>query len=143
MMQAQQGVLALYQILVHNGQLLDDGTALASYGVAAGSTVHQTTRLRGGKPVKVKIVTNHLPCGQEVTIDLDSKATKTEIKRKLESATGVPAAHQKVMLSGINQIVMGDTRWAGQSVVRAADCPARRPGRVLLVLPANFCRLCT
>jgi len=55
-------------------------------------------------------MTNHLPCGQEVTIDLEPSAGKAEIKRKLEAATGVPAEHQKVMLSGINQIVMGDKR---------------------------------
>lgn len=90
----------------------------------------------------MKIVTNHLACGQEVTIDLEPTATKQvcscmlrlcnshlhpranaacssgiilsvrlqEIKQKLEAATGVPALHQKVMLSGINQIVMGDKR---------------------------------
>lgn len=33
-----------------------------------------------------------------------------EIKQKLEAATGVPAQHQKIMLSGISQIVMGDKR---------------------------------
>lgn len=33
-----------------------------------------------------------------------------QIRAKLEAVTGVPAEHQKVMLSGINQIVMGDKR---------------------------------
>lgn len=84
---------------------------LAECGLGAGCTVHQTGRLLGGKPVKVKIITNHLSCGQEVIIDLDPNAGKAEIKRKLETATGVPASQQKVMLSGINQIVMGDRRW--------------------------------
>ena len=45
-----------------------------------------------------------------MTIDLDAGAGKDEIRAKLASATGVPAEHQKVMLSGINQIVMGDKR---------------------------------
>ena len=36
---------------------------------------------------------------------------QTQIRAKLEAVTGVPAEHQKVMLSGINQIVMGDKRW--------------------------------
>ncbi|PRW58940.1 serine threonine- kinase Nek1 isoform X5 [Chlorella sorokiniana] len=62
------------------------------------------------KLAQVKILTNHLPCGQEVTIDLEPSATKAEIRSKLEAVTGVPAEHQKVMLSGINQIVMGDKR---------------------------------
>lgn len=215
-------------MLLYAGHLLDDGAALASCGLSAGSTVHQTSRLRGGKPVKVskavcmvcnlcnpdcsasrhphsyppmlrrprtcqpnisrptkapaspphqttclaaprcapqvKILTNHLPCGQEVTVDLEPGATKAEvsshsctactaehalstvpstvrhavepgwpkqftgtpatlshlmgemqIRAKLEAVTGVPAEHQKVMLSGINQIVMGDKRWVAGS----------------------------
>ena len=61
----------------------------------------------------MKILTNHLPCGQEVSIDLEAAARKAEIKAKLQEATGVPAAHQKLLLSGINQIVMGDKRWVG------------------------------
>lgn len=60
--------------------------------------------------MKVKIITNHLPCGQEVTVDLEVDAGKDEIKEKLEAATGVPVASQKLMLSGVNQIVMGDRR---------------------------------
>jgi ribosomal protein L23 len=60
--------------------------------------------------VKVKIITNHLPCGQEVTIDIEVNASKDEIKEKLEAVTGVPVASQKLMLSGVNQIVMGDRR---------------------------------
>lgn len=70
-----------------------------------------TGRLLGGKPVKVKMMTNHLPCGSHVTIDIEEDASKDEIKMKLAEATGVPVEHQKVMLSGINQIVMGDKRW--------------------------------
>jgi ribosomal protein L23 len=58
------------------------------------------------------MMTPHLPCGPEVTIDIESNATKDEIKQKLAAATGVPVEHQKVMLSGINQIVMGDKRYA-------------------------------
>ena len=60
--------------------------------------------------LQVKMMTGHLACGHEVTIDLEPNATKEEIKAKLVAVTGVPAEHQKVMLSGINQIVMGDKR---------------------------------
>ncbi|KAL4425755.1 hypothetical protein ABPG75_009771 [Micractinium tetrahymenae] len=112
-LQAKDGMPACHQTLVHAGKLLEDCALLGAYGLEAGCTLHQGSRLRGGQPVKVKIITNHLPCGQEVTIDLEPSATKQasdEIKRKLEAATGVPALHQKVMLSGINQIVMGDKR---------------------------------
>jgi hypothetical protein len=95
---------------VYQGRLLEDTDSLAGCSLEAGCTVHQTSRLPGGKPVKVKIITNHLPCGQEVTIDVEPGVGKLDIKRKLEAVTGVPAAQQKVMLSGINQIVMGDRR---------------------------------
>lgn len=57
------------------------------------------------------MMTDHLPCGSEVTIDIEASASKDEIRGKLEAATGVPAAQQKVMLSSIGQIVMGDKRW--------------------------------
>lgn len=61
-------------------------------------------------PAQVKIITNHLPCGNEVTIDIEADASKDEIKAKLADLTGVPVEHQKIMLSGINQICMGDKR---------------------------------
>ena len=48
-----------------------------------------------------------------MTVDLEPSASKDEIKAKLEAATGVPQEHQKLLLSGINQIVMGDKRWGG------------------------------
>lgn len=67
-------------------------------------------RVRGGKMVKVKMMTQHLDCGSEVTIDIAENASKDEIKMKLSEKTGVPFEHIKVMLSGINQIVMGDKR---------------------------------
>lgn len=109
-MQAAEGVPVEDQILHGSRRGLDGACTLQSAGLEAGSTLHLTSRLRGGKPVKVKMMTNHLPCGSEVTIDIESSATKDEIKAKLETATGVPREHQKVMLSGINQIVMGDKR---------------------------------
>jgi hypothetical protein len=34
-----------------------------------------------------------------------------EVKRQLYLATGVPVKEQHVMLSAINQLVMGDKRW--------------------------------
>ena len=60
--------------------------------------------------LQVKIITPHLSCGPEVTIDIEASSLQDEIKQKLVEATGVPFEHQKVMLSGINQIVMGDKR---------------------------------
>lgn len=79
-------------------------------GIHDQCSIHVACRMQGGKPVKVKMMTNHLPCGPEVTIDIDENASKDEIKMKLAEKTGVPIEHQKVMLSGINQIVMGDKR---------------------------------
>ena len=108
--QGKEGIPAAHQVLVHGTRQLHPGTSLREAGVGGGATLHLTSRLRGGKPVKVKMMTNHLACGPEVTIDIEPSASKDEIKAKLEAATGVPAAQQKVMLSGINQIVMGDKR---------------------------------
>lgn len=90
--------------------LTNDAATLAAAGLAPGAALALAARLRGGKPVVVKMLTDHLPCGSEVTIDINPDARKAEIKAKLEAATGVPAAAQRVLLSGINQIVMGDKR---------------------------------
>ncbi len=100
------------QVLSAASRPLADGAAtLAAAGLGPGAALALAARLRGGKPVVVKMLTDHLPCGSEVTIDIGPDARKAEIKAKLEAATGVPAAAQKVVLSGINQIVMGDKRW--------------------------------
>lgn len=89
----------------------DDALLMVSGGTADMlTTVTVSQRVRGGKQVPVKMMTNHLPCGSQVTIDIDENASKDEIKLKLQEATGVPFEHIKVMLSGINQIVMGDKR---------------------------------
>ena len=111
-LQASELIPIEEQVLVCGATLLrDDGQTLRQAGVVPLSTLRLSSRLLGGKPVKVKLMTAHLPCGPEVTIDLEANATKDEIKQKLAAATGVPVEHQKVMLSGINQIVMGDKRW--------------------------------
>jgi hypothetical protein len=111
--QEKEGVPAVDQVLIYGSKVLEGGaTSLHTAGIEHHSTIHVSCRLRGGKPVKVKMMTPHLPCGPEVTIDIESNATKDEIKQKLAAATGVPVEHQKVMLSGINQIVMGDKRYA-------------------------------
>jgi hypothetical protein len=109
-LQVKSGLPCSYQILTHSGRILDDISTLVEAGIGPHSTVTCTSRLLGGKPTKVKLMTSHLPCGGEVTIDIEKDASKEEIKAKLEVATGVPVEHQKVMLSGINQIVMGDKR---------------------------------
>lgn len=43
-----------HQTLVHAGKLLEDSFELKAYGLEAGCTLHQGSRLRGGKPVKVR-----------------------------------------------------------------------------------------
>ena len=52
--QAADGIPAQHQVLVHGGRLLEDGASLGACGLGHGSTVHQTARLLGGKPVKVR-----------------------------------------------------------------------------------------
>lgn len=60
--------------------------------------------------VQVQLLPTGLPCGSEVTLDLEPDSPLLEVKRQLQLATGLPVEHQKVMLSGINQLVMGDKR---------------------------------
>ena len=113
------------QVLVNGSVLLDvadedaslssvlslDATLSARLaGSASIPKITASRRVCGGKLVKVKMMTDHLPCGSEVQIDIDEHASKDEIKMKLSEKTGVPFEHVKVMLSGINQIVMGDKR---------------------------------
>lgn len=119
MPQGAHGLEVDSQLLVLGSKMIhaDDDLELMSIdGIHDHSSIHVLSRVRGGKPVKVKMMTNHLPCGSEVTIDIDEGATKDEIKMKLVEKTGVPFEHQKVMLSGINQIVMGDKRYVFPSV---------------------------
>lgn len=46
----------------------------------------------------------------EVTIHLTDKAGLLDIKRQLEPLTGIPAAHQKVLLASIADIAVADKR---------------------------------
>lgn len=62
--------------------------------------------------LQVQLLPQGLPCGSEVTLDLQPDTPLLEVKRQLALATGVPMRQQHVMLSGINQLVMGDKRWA-------------------------------
>ena len=53
LLQDKDGVPDQDQVLIYGGKLLDDACTLGACGLEAGSTVQQTSRLRGGKPVKV------------------------------------------------------------------------------------------
>ena len=80
--------------------------------------------------MQVKIATNHLSCGQEVTIDIGPDASCSEIKQKLVPVTGVPVEHQKVLISGANQIILADKRqvagaWQAMSLGRVLSCYGR------------------
>ena len=54
LLQDKDGVPCRHQVLIYGGKLLEDACTLGACGLEAGSTVHQTSRLRGGKPVKVR-----------------------------------------------------------------------------------------
>lgn len=58
----------------------------------------------------VKLMTNHLPCGREVTVEFDDDTPKIEVMRRLEVATGIPVQHQKLMLANLTQPMLGDKR---------------------------------
>lgn len=52
-LQASDGLPAEHQVLRCNGRLLADDAAACGDCAADGATLHLTSRLRGGKPVKV------------------------------------------------------------------------------------------
>ena len=60
--------------------------------------------------LQVKMMTNHLPCGSSVEIDIEADEPMSSIKQKLEQATGVPVEFQKVVLGSISELYMGDRR---------------------------------
>lgn len=110
LIQDREGLPIRDQVLSYGGRRLVDGCPINLAGLCSGATIHVSGQLRGGKPVKVQMMTGHLPCGGEVMVDLEESSTVLDLKRQLQAATGVPLQEQKVMLSGIGQLAMGDKR---------------------------------
>ena len=88
-------------------------------------------RLRGGKPTLVRMMTNHLPCGPEVTIDVEEDEPISVIKKKLAAVTGVPPEHQRVLLGGISQMIMGDKRTSLRFGTCGVSYPTEEDGEKL------------
>ncbi|KAI8469204.1 MAG: hypothetical protein J3K34DRAFT_424344 [Monoraphidium minutum] len=61
-------------------------------------------------PVQVKLLDPSTSAGESVEVDIQADTPLLEVKRQLHLKTGVPIEHIKVLLSGINQMVMGDKR---------------------------------
>ncbi|KAK9867137.1 hypothetical protein WJX84_001859 [Apatococcus fuscideae] len=96
--------------LISQGRLLHPHSTVAACGLRPDATVYVHGRLLGGKPVKVHVITHSPNNKSEVSIDIEESASKQEVKQKLATATGIPIEHQKVVLSGIGQLAVGDKR---------------------------------
>ncbi|KAK9816396.1 hypothetical protein WJX74_006607 [Apatococcus lobatus] len=95
---------------VNQGRALDMHATVHACRLRPNATICIQGRLRGGKPVKVHVLTSSPNNKSEVTIDIEETASKAEVKQKLVSATGIPVEHQKVVLSGIGQLAVADKR---------------------------------
>ncbi|KAG2422524.1 hypothetical protein HXX76_015952 [Chlamydomonas incerta] len=86
------------------------GTNLAACGLRQHDTLQLSVRLRGGQPVKVKVLTPtpKVEGGAQVTVDLEPDTPLRAIKAQLAAATGLPVGRQRVMLGAIGSLVLID-----------------------------------
>lgn len=59
--------------------------------------------------IVVKMLVPNSVCGSEVRVDARPDDI-LHLRRQLEAQTGIPMPHQKLLLSSINQLVLGDKR---------------------------------
>ncbi|PNW69947.1 hypothetical protein CHLRE_17g699200v5 [Chlamydomonas reinhardtii] len=86
------------------------GDLATAWGLRPYDTLQLSVRLRGGQPVKVKVLTPtpKVECGAQVTVDLEPHTPLRSVKLQLAAATGLPVGRQRVMLGGIGSLVLID-----------------------------------
>lgn len=59
--------------------------------------------------IVVKMIVPNEQCGSQLVIDARPD-DMLQLRRQLEARTGIPMEHQKLMLSSVKQLVLGDKR---------------------------------
>ncbi|PNH10019.1 Polyubiquitin-D [Tetrabaena socialis] len=113
-LEARLGVPAQEQVLTTLGgrPLRPAGGGLRAQGVREADTLQLSARLRGGQPVKVRLLTPtpQAESGTHVTVEMEADTPMHAVKARLAAATGLAVEHQRVLLAGMGDMVLADKR---------------------------------
>ena len=95
MIQSKEGFPSDYQILVFDGEGLEDRLTLSTYDIQNESTLRLALRLGYGMEIIVKTL-----YGKTITLDVDTRDTIDHIRTKIQDKEGIPRDHQRLIHGG-------------------------------------------